>query len=73
MWGSRHHALIELNEDRLWIFRVPPAMLIALAALGCTVLHSLVDLPFRCPAVLCAWAVVIACLPASVPSRLKPT
>jgi hypothetical protein len=32
-----------------------------------TVFHSLVDIPFRCPAVLMAWLAALACLPALVP------
>lgn len=37
-----------------------PLVLIALAGLGMTVLQSMIDLPFRCPAVLYAWVVILA-------------
>lgn len=72
LWRTRHDALIEINEDRLWLFRAPPAVLIALAAMACTGLHSLVDLPFRCPAVLFAWLLIPACLPALLPAAVRP-
>jgi hypothetical protein len=48
-------------------FRLPPAPLFLLAGAMCTVLHSLVDLPFRCPAVLVVWLLCLSCLPALAP------
>ncbi len=43
-------------------WRNPPVR-VALAGLSMTVVQSMIDLPFRCPAVLYAWAVILAALP----------
>jgi O-antigen ligase len=40
-----------------------PGMLCPLVGAALTLLHSLVDLPFRSPAVLYLWLTVLACLP----------
>ena len=37
-----------------------PARLFALLGLALVLVHSLVDLPFRCPAILFAWTAVLA-------------
>jgi O-antigen ligase len=49
--------------------RLPPGALLACGGLLCTCLHSMVDLPFRAPAVLTAWALVLAGLPALMPAE----
>lgn len=48
-------------------WRRPVAML-SLLGLTCTLFHSLIDLPFRCPAVLYHWLLALAVLPAVVES-----
>jgi hypothetical protein len=53
-------------------FRLPLAPLFLLAGVLRTVFHSLVDIPFRCPAVLMAWLAALACLPALVPRPAAP-
>jgi hypothetical protein len=65
---SRAGELDEPSVRPAFPFRLPPAPLFLLAGALCTVLHSLVDLPFRCPAVLIGWMLALSC----VPSLLQP-
>ena len=43
--------------------RKNPVWIMGLIGLLLVAIHSLIDLPFRCPAILCAWVVVLAALP----------
>jgi O-antigen ligase len=43
-----------------------PLVVLPLAGAALTVAHSLIDLPFRCPAVLYAWLAILAALPAAL-------
>lgn len=70
--GMRRACPVPLREDELdkpprWC-RILPGPLFLFAGAVCTVLHSLVDLPFRCPAVLLVWVLVLGCLPALLPA-----
>lgn len=49
--------LIPLLRSGAW---QRPGVFVLLVGLLATVVHSLVDLPFRNPAILCTWAVIIA-------------
>lgn len=49
-----------------------PAVFFALAGLSLVWMHSLIDLPFRCPAVLLAWIVVLAGIRDLTPARAAP-
>jgi len=43
--------------------RANPVLVMATIGLYLVVVFSLIDLPFRCPAILCTWVVVLAALP----------
>ena len=58
----------EPGDKPAGFFQFPPVAIIT-AGLIATCLHCLVDLPFRCPAILIAWLLILACLPAFVPTR----
>lgn len=45
-----------------------PLPLMALLGLGATFLHSMIDLPFRSPAILYSWLTILAALPAMASS-----
>lgn len=49
--------------------RVQPLWVMSLAGLGLVLVFSLIDLPFRCPAILYAWAVILAALPKACSSH----
>jgi O-antigen ligase len=49
-----------------------PLVLFALIGLGLTFAHSLIDLPFRCPAIIWLWVTVLAALPFALTSRAEP-
>jgi O-antigen ligase len=53
--------LAALFRSRVWRRTFAP---VPLAGLATVLLYSLMDLPFRCPAVLIAWLVVLAAMPA---------
>ncbi len=46
-----------------------PGILCPLMGTALTVLHSLIDLPFRSPAILYLWLTILACLPILLQSR----
>jgi O-antigen ligase len=52
--------LLPVLKTRLW---EKPLPLIALLGLCATVLHSMIDLPFRSPAILYSWLAILAALP----------
>jgi hypothetical protein len=39
--------------------------------LSLVLIFSLIDLPFRCPAILCTWMVVLAALPKATEARIR--
>lgn len=47
--------------------RVPPVVWCVWAGTTATVIHSLIDLPFRSPAILLVWTLCLACTPAFLP------
>lgn len=49
------------------LLRVPATVYAVLIGTTATVLHSLIDLPFRSPAILLTWALCLACAPAFLP------
>ncbi len=49
------------------LMRVPAPVYAILAGTTATVIHSMIDLPFRSPAVLITWALCLACAPAFLP------
>jgi O-antigen ligase len=55
--------LVPVLKNRPW---QKPMPLIALLGLGATALHSMMDLPFRSPAILYSWLAILAILPAVV-------
>ncbi len=54
------------------LFRVSPITILILAGTTITFLASLIDLPFRSPAVLVTWCIALACAPAFLSSGAKP-
>lgn len=59
------------DQDRSWFMRVSPLVWAILAGTFATVVHSLIDLPFRSAAILVLWFICLASAPAFVPRR-KP-
>ena len=47
--------------------RVPAVIYAVLAGTLATVIHSMIDLPFRSPAILVTWGLCLACAPAFMP------
>jgi hypothetical protein len=66
---ARHAGRDRWDGDRWLLFRVSPITLAILAATAITFLHSLIDIPFRSPAVLITWSLALACAPAFLPIR----
>ena len=54
------------------LLRVPAAIYAILCGTAATVIHSLIDLPFRSPAILITWALALACAPAFLPRQTQP-
>ena len=58
-------------KRRLWRHALPLFMTVGLLLIW---LHGLLDLPFRCPAIMYSWAVMLAaagCLGRGIPSALQ--
>lgn len=53
----------EAGDARFWPMKIPPLGAVLLAGLAMTLVHSLADLPFRSPAILWTWFVLLACAP----------
>jgi O-antigen ligase len=51
------------------VFRISPVTVLILAGVGAICLTSLLDLPFRSPAILVTWCFVLACAPAFLPAK----
>lgn len=51
------------SRDPLWVMGV--------IGLSLVLIFSLIDLPFRCPAILCTWMVVLAALPKATEARIR--
>lgn len=49
------------------LLRVPAVVFAILIGTTATVIHSMIDLPFRSPAILMTWALCLACAPAYLP------
>jgi O-antigen ligase len=65
-WGSSHRRPV--------LLRIPPVAWCVLAGTTATVVHSLIDIPFRSPAFLIAWTLCLACTPAFLPRKpVSPT
>jgi O-antigen ligase len=64
-----HTTNIEGWTGEPWLlFRVSPITILLLAGVVLTLLHSLIDLPFRSPAILVTWSIALACAPAFLPA-----
>ncbi|MDD5704291.1 MAG: O-antigen ligase family protein [Kiritimatiellae bacterium] len=61
------------KKPRGWFMRVSPIVWAILAGTTATVLHSLIDLPFRSIAIMSVWFIALACAPAFVPRRKTQT
>ena len=59
-------------EESGTLLRVPAAIYAILCGTAATVIHSLIDLPFRSPAILITWALALACAPAFLPRQTQP-
>jgi O-antigen ligase len=53
------------------LFRVSPITVMLLAGVVLTCLTSLIDLPFRSPAILVTWCIALACAPAFLPAKAR--
>jgi O-antigen ligase len=51
------------RRDPLWVM--------GFIGLSLVVIFSLIDLPFRCPAILCTWLVILAALPKATEVRIQ--
>lgn len=55
-----------------WLFfRVSPITILLLTGTALTFLESLIDLPFRSPAILVTWCIALACAPAFLPAGVR--
>lgn len=62
----------QADSDRVFIFRVSPLVWFLSIGTFAVVFHSLIDLPFRSPAVIVLWFICLAVMPAMLP-RPKAT
>lgn len=62
---------IDEPVDRPFLHRVSPVVLAILLGTTCTVAHSMIDLPFRSPAILVTWVICLATVPALLPKPKK--
>ena len=53
------------------LLRVPAVIYAVLLGTSATVIHSMIDLPFRSPAILMTWCLLLACAPAFLPTQPK--
>ena len=53
------------------LFRVSPITILLLVGTTLTFLQSLIDLPFRSPAILVSWVIAMACAPAFLTSGVR--
>ena len=53
------------------LFRVSPISILLLVGTALTFLESLIDLPFRSPAILVTWCIALACAPAFLPTGAR--
>jgi hypothetical protein len=53
----------ERARVRVSVTRQDPLRVMGVIGLSLVVIFSLIDLPFRCPAILCTWIVILAALP----------
>ena len=51
------------RRERAGVTRHDPLRTMGIVGLLLVVIFSLIDLPFRCPAILCTWIVILAALP----------
>ncbi len=56
---------------RTWFMSVSPVVWFGLIGTSATVLHSIIDLPFRSMAIIALWFIILASLPGFVPQRDK--
>ena len=57
--------------ERWLLLRVSPITILLLTGTTLTFLESLIDLPFRSPAILVTWCIALACAPAFLPSGVR--
>lgn len=57
------------SSERWLLFRISPITVTVLAGTTVVVLFSLIDQPFRSPAVLVLWTIALTCAPAFLPAR----
>jgi len=60
------------NPYRPPLLRVPAMIYAILIGTLATVIHSMIDLPFRSPALLVTWSLCLACAPAFLPRPKQP-
>ncbi|HPF99786.1 MAG TPA: O-antigen ligase family protein [Kiritimatiellia bacterium] len=60
--------LVPILRSGRWL---DPLMLFPLAGAGVTALHSLIDLPFRSPAILMAWLLILAAMLRQLPPSAR--
>ena len=57
----------QVDTERVFVFRVSPIVWFMSIGTLAVVVHSLVDLPFRCPAIMVLWFICLAVMPAFMP------
>ncbi len=66
---ARHAGRDKWDGERWLVFRISPITLAIVAGATITFVHSVIDIPFRSPAILVTWAIALACAPAFLPIR----
>lgn len=61
----------ERARVRVHATRRDPLWIMGIIGLSLVLIFSLIDLPFRCPAILCTWVVVLAALPIATEVRIQ--
>jgi len=61
--------LVPIVKLNLWHI---PIVLFPLIGCSITFLHSLIDLPFRCPAILYSWLIILAAIPTLAKEKIEP-
>ncbi|MEI6211669.1 MAG: O-antigen ligase family protein [bacterium] len=55
------------------LLRVPAMIYAVLLGCSATLIHSVIDIPFRSPAIVITWCLCLACAPAFLPRPAQPT
>lgn len=71
LWLAHESHFDGWSGDRWLFFRLSPITVMLLVATSLTFVQSLIDLPFRSPAILVTWTIALACAPAFLPAKKR--